>query len=307
MENKQSNDNLKKILIASIILLLITNVTTLYLYMDTDDELVTTTEELVDTKSARDDLDQLLNEAKQQLGEFKGKNAKLDELIEQKNAELQAKAEQIEKLLRNKRITSAELKNALDELGKLRYYVEKYQKEIEKLSTENEYLKKQNKDINDSLDKAKEANEDLQMQNIKLGNKVSLGKKLTFSSMEIMAIHQGWPRREVSTNRARRVDLIKVAFTLEENFLADLGEKDFYLRIIGPEGSTLSSESNGGGMFKYQGSEYLYTMVHTLDFDNSRQSITFYYDRGTDWNEGKYTAELWVEGFKVAEEILDLR
>lgn len=307
MENNRSQDNSKRILIGLIILLFITNIFTLYKYVNTDTQLTTTTEELVDTKSARDDLDQLLSEAKEQLEVYKGKNAKLDKLIEEKNAAIQAKAEEIEKLLKDKRVSSARLKQAMDELGKLRYYVEKYQKEIQKLSTENEYLKKQNKTINDSLDKAKEQNEDLQMENIRLGNKVTLGKKLTFSSLEITAIHQGWPRREVSTSRAKRVDLVKVAFTLEDNFLADLGEKDFYLRIVTPEGATLSSESNGGGKFSFQGSEYLYTMKHTLDFDNTRQSVTFYYDRGTAWNSGKYTAELWAEGFKLAEEVLDLR
>lgn len=307
MNNQQSTDNTKKYLIAIIIILLLGNIFFIYNYISTDRELTATTEELVDTKGAKEELDKLLAESNSMLENYRGKNAELDKLIESKNAEIQEKAAEIEKLLKSGKITARQLKAAKDELDVLRYYVKKYSGQIDSLSKANKILIRKNQEIEENLNQEKGKNENLTMKNITLENKVNLGKKLSLTSFDLDGINRRSSGRETETTRTRRIDFLKISFTLDENFLADLGPKDFYLRLISPEGTTLSSESTGGGTFKWQGEEVLYSMKHTAEFDNTKQTITFYYDRNAEWEKGEYKAEVYADGFLIGTQDIKLR
>lgn len=307
MANQESTDNTKKLLIGIIVVLLFGNIFFIYNYVNTDRELNITTEELVDTKAAKEELDKLLSESNTLLENYKGKNAELDKLIESKNAEIQEKAAEIELLLKSGKITAAQLKKAKDELDVLRYYVKKYTAQIDSLGKANKILLAKNREMEQTLTEEKDRNENLTMKNITLENKVNLGKKLSVTEFELLGINRRSSGRETETTRTRRLDFLKISFTLDENFLADLGPKDFYLRIVGPEGTTISSESTGGGTFKWQGEDVLYSMKHTAEFDNTKQTITFYYDKGAEWDKGEYKAEIYADGFLIGTQNIKLR
>ncbi len=307
MANQESTDNTKKLLIGIIVVLLFGNIFFIYNYVNTDRELNITSEELVDTKAAKDELDQLLAESNTLLENYKGKNAELDKLIEAKNAEIQEKAAEIEQLLKSGKITSAQLKKAKDELDVLRYYVKKYSAQIDSLGKANKILLAKNREMEQTLTQEKDRNENLTMKNITLENKVNLGKKLSVTEFNLDGINRRSSGRETETNRTRRLDFLRITFTLDENFLADLGPKDFYLRIVGPGGTTISSESTGGGTFKWQGEDVLYSMKHTAEFDNTKQTITFYYDKGSEWEKGDYKAEVYADGFLIGTQTIKLR
>lgn len=307
MEHNGQKDNSKKYLIIIIIILLLMNAFFIFHYVSTDRELTQTTEELTNVTSVRDELDKLLEESNEQLTLYKGKNAELDKLLESKNAEIQNKAKEIEDLIKKGKADARSLKKIREELDVLRYYVKKYKAQIDSLGKANQILVSKNKEISADLEKEKSRNENLTMNNIKLENKVNLGKKLAFTKLNITGINRRGSGRETETSRSKRIDLIKVEFTLDMNYLADLGTKDFYLRIISPEGSTLSSESTGGGSFRFQGEDALYTMKHSAEFDNTGQTIVFYYNKGSEWVSGDYKAELYADGFLIGSQNLRLR
>ena len=300
METAKSKDRSKVYLIAIIVVLLAMNAFFIYHYVNTDKELAVTTEELADVQEARSELDAILKSTQEELELNKGKNAELDSLLVERNREIQEKAAQIQRLMRTNG-------NYKEELEKLRYYVKKYQQEIADLTEKNEKLQKENKQIQQNLSEQRDKNEELTMKNINLENKVNLGKKMSFTAFTVEGVNRRSSGRETETNRARRVDLLKIEFTLDLNYLTDLGMKKFYLRIITPEGTTLSSENLGGGTFSIAGEEYLYTMIHETEFDNSGQSITFYYDKGSEWEKGLYKAEVYAEGFLIGTKEIKLR
>lgn len=303
MEKRQNQDKTKVFLILLIFILLIMNGFFIYHYVNTDKELTATTVELDEVSDARDELNAILEQTNDQVAELKGQNAGLDSLLVSRNKEIQEKAAQIEMLLKDKKKLAA----ARDEIQKLRYYVKKYQQEIADLTAKNEKLQRQNKEIQKNLDEERDKNEDLTMKTITLENKVNLGKKLSFTNFEVFGINKRNSGRETETSRARRVDLIKITFTLDFNYVADLGAKKFYLRIITPEGTTISNQQMGGGSFSVAGEEYLYSMEHDIDFDNSGQSVTFYYDKGEDWEKGNYKAEVYADGFLIGSQEIRLR
>ncbi|MBI1222131.1 MAG: hypothetical protein GC180_05960 [Bacteroidetes bacterium] len=303
MEKRQNQDKTKVFLILLIVILLIMNGFFIFHYVNTDKELTATTAELSEVNEAKDELNAILEQTEAQVTELKGKNAGLDSLLTERNKEIQEKAARITSMLKDKNKLAA----AQEELQKLRYYVKKYQNEIAALTEKNEKLEKQNKAIQKSLDEERNKTEDLTMKTIVLENKVNLGKKLSFTAFEAVGIHKRSSGRETETTRAKRVDLVKITFTLDMNYVADLGAKKFFLRIITPEGTTISNAQMGGGSFKVGSEEYLFTMEHDIDFDNSGQSVTFYYDKGGNWQEGDYKAEIYADGFLIGSQDLKLR
>jgi len=307
MDSQKNNDKNKKYLLAIIAFLLLLNGIFIFRFLSTDKKLNNTTDELVETKSAKQDLELLVAEVSSQLDEYKGKNAQLDAEIAGRNQEIQEKAKQIEAMLKSDRVTKRELAKAMEELDVLRYYKKKYLGQIDSLFKVNDKLIKENSQISENLNKEKNKVDDLTMKNIGLENKVSLGKKLSFANLEITGVNKRGSGRESETTRISRMDLLKVSFKLDLNYVTDLGRKDIYMKVIAPNGSTLSSEAMGGGMFRFQGSDNLYTMIHSFDFDNTQQQVTFYYDKGSDWEKGDYVIELYEDGLQIAKERIKLR
>ena len=281
------------------IILLITNIVTLLLYFNQTREKIQVSEELVETQDARNELQSLLSETELTLNEYKGQNAELDSIITQKNTEIQGKAAEIEQLLAKGRITAAQLEKAKDELDVLRYYVNKYSRQIDSVSRVNARLMEENEQVKGDLKDEKRKTESLIMDKIKLENKVVTGAKLQAEELSIVGIQNRQSGRERETDRAGRIDQVSVKFKIAENFLADRGPKDIYLRIIGPDGATIAPETSGGGIFKFQGSDMEYSSRQRINFDNSRQVVSFRYAKSSPWAEGKYTFELYADGLLV--------
>lgn len=289
------------------IILLITNIITLFLFFYQTGQKKEVSEQLVETEQARSELQSLLAESETTLNEYKGKNAELDSVIAQKNEEIQAKAAEIEQLLAKGKVTSAQLEKAKDELDVLRYYVNKYSRQIDSISRVNARLMEENEQVKDDLKQEKRKSESLTMDKIKLENKVVTGARLQAEEMYISGIQNRQSGRERETDRASRLDQILVRFRIAENYLADKGPKDIYLRIIGPEGATIAPETSGGGIFKFQGTDMEYSSRQRINFDNSRQTITFKYAKSSPWAEGTYTFELYADGLLIEKQNYQLK
>lgn len=304
MENTKG----RAIYIIIIILLLIGNGVLGYLYVNKEKEVVTITEELMDTDNARNELDKLLKETEGQLDVYRGQNEQLDSIIREKDSEIQAKAEEIKALLRNKQVTAAELLKVKDELDVLRYYTRKYSRQIDSVARENEILVENLQKTKKTLNKANEKIEDLTMENIKKENQLSIASRLKADNIFVTGIQSRSSGRERETTRARRVDMLKVQFVVADNPTAEPGDKNIYMRLLSPEGATISTETSGGGKFDYMGDQALYTQRQKINFKNDQPTITFYYARGnTEWEKGEYKIELYCEGFSIGSKKFELR
>lgn len=304
MENKNS----RAIYIIIIILLLIGNGVFGYLYFTKGKEVVHVTEELVNTDNARKELDELLQSTKSELDSYVGQNAELDSLIQEKNIEIQAQADKIKALLRSNKVSAAELLKAKDELDVLRYYTQKYSRQVDSLAKENEVLVQDLQQTKTKLNKASNKIEDLTMENIKKDNQLNIASRLRTENLSVIGIQNRSSGRERETTRAKRVDQIKVQFVIGDNPTAQAGDKEVYLRVLSPEGATISTSTSGGGKFEYMGDEALYSQRQRINFKNTQPTITFYYARGTtEWEEGVYTAEIYCEGFLIGSKKFELR
>jgi hypothetical protein len=248
-------------------------------YFQTDKKLAVKEVELFQSDSTRADLENLLKETDLELTEYKGKNSELDQFLREKNDSLQQFAERIEQMLRKGKLTKEELEKANDELDLLRYYKRKYVNQIDSLNTVIIALNSENKTLKTDIDKQKRKNENLNMDISRLSNKVAIGAKLSTENVFITGV--------------------KFTFTINENYVTEVGKKDVYLKVLGPDGATIYNQAAGSGTFRFQNDESLYSSKKTIDFNQESQQISIYWDKGSEFVKGQYKAELYCEGFKI--------
>ncbi len=290
-----------------IIILMALNGIFVYNYFTTDKKLVVTEEKLFATDSVKIELEKVLGQTEKELDQFKGKNAQLDAFLKEKNDSLQEYADRIDALLRQGKMSREQLNQAMDEIDQLRYYKRKYLSQIDSLSNHIIKLNKENFALRDNVDKEKKKNENLTMENIKLGNKVAIGAKLQTSSIFVTGVKKRSNGKERETNKVSQLEQLKFTFNIAENYVADVGNKDIYLKVVGPDGTTIYNEAAGSGTFVFQGQESLYSAKKTIEFTQAAQEVIIYWTKGSDYAKGKYKAELFSEGFKIGDAEFELK
>ena len=84
--------------------------------------------------------------------------------------------------------------------------------------------------------------------------------------------------------------------------MAKKDTKELILRIIEPSGTVLFDLSSGGGSFtNAEGKTDFYTDKQNVMFDNSKQTITFLYSKGSEYEEGTYKVEVYAQGYLIGE------
>jgi hypothetical protein len=242
-----------------------------------------------------------------ELNLFKGKNAQLDSLVEAANQELASKSASLDSLLQINKLSAQQIERFKRENGKLNYYKKIYLEKIDSLIKANEYLQVENQSLKAVIKSEQRKTEQLTDQNVMLTNKVALGAVLKVSNLAVEGIRMRSGGKEVSTTRARNVEKIKACFTLGENRVANRGNKNIYLRVISPEGSSLWIEDAGSGKFMAEGQETLYTAKATVDYQQEELPICIYWTKGTPFTEGTYKAEVYADGILIGETSFELR
>jgi hypothetical protein len=307
MEQQAKRNSGRIYYIIIIIILVALNGIFVYNYFTTDKKLVVTEEKLFATDSAKAELEKVLGQTVEELDLYKGKNAQLDAFLKEKNDSLQEYAERIEVLLRQGRLSREQLNKAIEEIDQLRYYKRKYLNQIDSLSTQITRLNQENTTLRGTINQEKQKYENLTMENVKLNNKVAIGAKLNATSMFVTGVKNRSNGKERETNRVSQIEKIKVSFKIEENYVADIGPKDVYMKVVGPEGTTLYNEIAGSGTFTFEGQESLYTAKKTIDFTQAAQQVTLYWQKGSDYAKGIYKVELFSDGLRIGKGEFELK
>jgi hypothetical protein len=104
-------------------------------------------------------------------------------------------------------------------------------------------------------------------------------------------------QRGRETSRSRRIDKIKTNFTLLENDLTEPGPRRVYLRIVRPDEFPFTDGRN----FEYQEKTVLYTEHRDIIYENQDLLVSIFYDLEEGLILGKYTAEIYMDGFLIGE------
>lgn len=193
-------------------------------------------------------------------------------------------------------------------------FLNKKDGEIARLSGENKTLLTRNETltvVNTSLLEEKELLSDslseVMIKATDLEAKVSMASAMRARDVKVYAISAKGREREGNDIKARRVDNIRVEFSLEKNPLTRQETKRIYLKILDPQGATLADASLGSGVFQYAGNEQTYTLSKDVAYTNSDQEVSILYNRTQDFQKGTYTIELYAEGQEIGTGTFSIR
>ena len=245
----------------------------------------------------RDELDDLIDEHDDLLDEY----GELNEHLHEKDSIIQHQIAEIRNLIR----TKSDLKEAQQKIAALKDISKRYLANIDSLLVLNETLTiekdsviKENKNINWK-------NYKLNKQNEKLAEKVNKGSVLELLSIDVEAVRYRSTGREVTTRFAKKVQKIRVCFSVGANQISDAETKEVYLQIINERGVLISGleEMN----VEVNDSTFGCTSLAEFDYNNIEMESCFEWERIAQLEKGTYLLNLIIEGRVLGQTELKLR
>ena len=71
------------------------------------------------------------------------------------------------------------------------------------------------------------------------------------------------------------------------------------IRIIDENSQVIFDVARGSGTFIINGKEEFYTASQEILFDNTKQKLTFVYEKGSDYPSGNYLIEIFTDDYKM--------
>lgn len=163
----------------------------------------------------------------------------------------------------------------------------------EELAAENVVLKTEKNELTATLGEEKQNRQELE-------ERMAIAGRLRAENIRILAINSRGRIRETDF-KSRFIDQIRTEFNIAENELAPIEGKDIMVRIVGPDGNILFDVATGSGTFMFNGKEEFYTAKQQILFDNTMQKLVFDYNKGSEWEPGRYELEVYTEDYLMGE------
>jgi regulator of replication initiation timing len=267
-------------------------------------------EQLASTKSRLDSVSVQLDA---KIAEIKSLGGRVDELVaakEQlekdkkslKNAKFfnqkqyDAKINEYVALLSEKDAVIAQLKSENENLTAQTVTLGK---EKEVLVQEKQTFIEENTGLKTEKEKLTQTVADYTTKNEELTKKVRTGAQLKATNMQVFAVTSKGKVKDGGKYRAKKVDQLKLAFTLPANSITEQENKEILVRIMDADGAVITDSATGSSVFNYDGKEMAYTTKGTVAYTNNDQNVEMLYARGATYRPGTYNVELYSEGFKI--------
>ncbi|HTN44730.1 MAG TPA: hypothetical protein VL098_00160 [Flavipsychrobacter sp.] len=252
----------------------------------------------------RDNIRSEYDAALARLDQLVTKNAEMDSAINDKDGEIAQLKKQIQSIIAKGNVSESDLKKARNLIATLNSKVKSYEERIAELEGENTKLIGENKVMSQERDSAV-------TENIGLQQKVRLGRVLHASNirLEPKDLRRGG-KVERNTSKAKRTDIFRVTFDIDDNRIAEDGVKDLYLRILGPDGSLLSNAAYGSGVTDtYDGQSLNYTMLKQVSLKQGEKvnNVVADWTQESGYAKGAYVVEIYNDGYKIGNGTINLR
>lgn len=303
--------------IAIVILLLLSG----YLwYQNTQLKQANTTQlaEMHELESVQAELDADYQASLESIEGLRSDNAELNALIDNQKEELKAQKKKIDGLIWTKR----ELDKARSEIGEFEGLTAGYLAQISELKGRTEYLEannaqlaSDNSTLTQNLTVEKKSNMDLQAakavlvsekesltsKNQSLSDKVEIGSAIKINWMSFNGGDLNDSGEWKTRKRNKKMELLRTCFKTETNVVVPAGDETFYLRIMNPNGETISADDMGSGELvdKQTGKTMRYTMSGALTYNNEDTEACMDWKPSTTPVDGDYTVEIYNKGYKV--------
>lgn len=212
---------------------------------------------------------------------------------------------QIERDLRNSQRQNFKSKAMIEDLkGRIDDYelqLAAKDEEITHLKKENESLFAANNSLKTKIVQREDSISRLTETKARLAEQVSIAAKLRAEDIQISVIDAKGREKQEDDYRAKKISKLKVSFRIGDNKVAQIENKEVFMRISDPEGGYLYDVGTGGGTFMQDGRESPFTSKLSFLFDNKQPQLSFVWEKGSPYKTGTYTIELFCEGNRLGQ------
>lgn len=237
-----------------------------------------------------------------------------DSLVSQFNAsgsrvdELSTRAMVLDSAVQRKDAEIARLKKEVKSLGrKNKTLAAKYRKNESLVATLKNELGEKEQSVSASLALLRAEKDKLSQQLAdilaKYNSLKELGSVLHASNIRLEALHlKHNGKKEKRTRKARKLDVLRIHFDIDENRIAEDGIKKLYLVVTGPDDKLLSDGGNSSGSITTRSGQVVrYSLVKEISLRQNEPVNNV----SVDWKEtgsqekGTYSISFYNGGYKI--------
>lgn len=261
------------------------------------------TTQIVNSDSAKNELQRELDDAALRLDALKTSNVKADSLLKTKDKDIEALQARVRSIIHDKNATASQLAEAKRLIAQLKGNIETYTAQIDSLTVANTQLTETNRVVTQQRDVAQKNYDSANTVIKQKEDVIDVGSTLHASDFIIEGVKEKKSGKEKVTTTAKRVDKLKMTFTLDENRITQSGTKDIFVCITAPDGTPVSVEALGSGTFTTRdGVQKAFTKKIQVNYvQGQKQPVTVEWSQNSKFQTGAYKIEIYNNGFKIGE------
>ena len=294
MENQKSNSSLKAIIVV-LSILLVGSLAFMYKMSTDKDEVQSELDKTITTKGELE-------------AELKDKIASYDAAIAENTGlkgELEAERAKIVDLLaqvEKSKGDAASLNKFKNDYRRLKRDYDELMAQNNKLKEENANLTTQRDSTRTALDDSKRYNDTLVNQNDNLSKTVEKAQKLQIINVHTQPYKERSSGKLIQTDKASRVDKVRITFTIAANEVAPAGTRAYYVQIIDPKNNVIGDKANE----TFGDYNLTYSFITNAAFENKTITVNELIS-GKDFAKGLYHVNIFDKGQLVANTTFTLK
>ena len=235
-------------------------------------------------------------------------NNGLEKKLTERNNEIARYKKEIRTILNKRNATAAELAKAKELIAQLDEKINGLQMEVARLTTENQTLTQEKVVLTQEKEKLTQDLATTTAVKEELTQKVEVASTLNAYNIAITPVNVRRNGQEKVSSVAKRVDKLMISFDVN-NRIAQSGQTDLYVVVIGPDGKMISDQSMGSGTFttREEGDKNFTTKL-PVDYEAAKtKKVEFAWKDVNKFQTGNYTVQIYQNGFKIGESTRELK
>jgi hypothetical protein len=206
----------------------------------------------------------------------------------------------------------AQLEKSKGDASSLSKYKQQFlglQTKMKDLLQQVDVLKKENQVLTTNLDStkvvlsdSKNYNQVLVGQNEELSKTVEKGSKLSLLNLKTATFKLRSSGKQIETDKASRVDMLKISFTIAENSIAKSGDKTYYVQVIDSKNNVLGDKITTN----FGDKSLTYSFTTTVKYENKTVDVSKEL-KGKGFANGTYFVNVFDKNELVSKSSFTLR
>ncbi|MEN3041062.1 MAG: hypothetical protein ABDH66_05955 [Bacteroidia bacterium] len=258
-------------------------------------------EEKIELEKNIQELDQRILALQQELERKDMDLAEKSRKVEELSRELERTRAQIRRYEEQGRISARQAEEMRYKTEQMAYYIQKYQERIRQLEEENEQLRARTAELEKTIEKQATETQEVLKEKERLAVKVKAASYLKAINFRFAAIKENGKEDWDTEFRPRRIQRLKICFTVLENQVAEPGPRTAYVVISDPTGKVITNFAQSSGYFTLMDAEQPFSAKVNFTYNNTAQEVCAIYDRPEDQEliKGTYQVVVFCEGVEI--------